>query len=133
MNKNKSEKNNFQDDIKKHKKLLEIFSGVLFGRLVFVFFLIFLQILLIFVLTKKFSSYISFYFGGSILFSTIFMCYLSNSKGKNEFKIAWILPMVIFPFFAKKGLLHLDAEDALLFSSAYKGTPESKSAAKKHT
>lgn len=100
MNKNKSEKNNFQDDIKKHKKLLEFFSSVLFGRLVFVFFLIFLQILLIFVLTKKFSSYISFYFGGSILFSTIFMCYLSNSKGKNEFKIAWILPMVIFPFFA---------------------------------
>ncbi len=32
-----------------------------------------------------------------------------------------------------KGLLHLDAEVVIWFSSAYKGTPESQSAAKKHT
>jgi len=32
-----------------------------------------------------------------------------------------------------KGLSHLDAEVVVWFSSAYKGTPESQNAAKKHT
>jgi len=34
---------------------------------------------------------------------------------------------------AKKGLSHLDAEVVIGFSSAYKGTPESQSTAKKYT
>jgi len=32
-----------------------------------------------------------------------------------------------------QGLSHLDAEVVVWFSSAYKGTPESQNAAKKHT
>ena len=33
----------------------------------------------------------------------------------------------------KKGLSHLDTEVVFLFSSAYKGTPEGKNAAKNYT
>ena len=46
------------------------------------------------------------------------------------------IPFHIINFSAedkKLGLLHSDAEVVIWFSSAYKGTPESQSAAKKHT
>jgi len=38
-----------------------------------------------------------------------------------------------FGFKMSMGLSHLDAEVVVWFSSAYKGTPESQNAAKKHT
>lgn len=47
---------------------------------------------------KWLSPYITYYFGGSVLISAVFCFYLSNTRGKNEFKIAWLLPVVIAPF-----------------------------------
>lgn len=91
------EKNGLQKKLKKKKNIAKIVSSVLFGRLALCFFLLLLQILLFWVFVEKLVSYIPFYFGGSILFSAGFMVYLANSKTKNEFKIAWLLPMILFP------------------------------------
>ena len=47
----------------------------------------------------KFQPYVEIYFGSSILISTLFLMYLANCEGKNEFKLAWLVPVIIFPLF----------------------------------
>lgn len=36
---------------------------------------------------------------GNEILSVIFVCFIVNSSGKNEFKIAWMLPVIAFPIF----------------------------------
>lgn len=96
-------KNQKISDIEKEqkirKKILKILSNVLFGRLVMCFALLALQIVVVLLLTLRFSVRISYYLTASILATTLFMIYLVNKKGKNEFKLAWLMPMILFPFF----------------------------------
>lgn len=42
---------------------------------------------------------LSTFFGINIVLSFVFMVYLTNCKGKNEFKMAWLIPTLIFPLF----------------------------------
>lgn len=81
----------------KHGK--EFFRKGVFSHIVITFFLIAIQISVFCLFLLRLSPYIEYYFGGSIVISTSFMIYLSNCKGKNEFKLAWLVPTVIFPLF----------------------------------
>ena len=60
----------------------------------------------------------------SILHAYYSNSYLRQTKDKCE---------ILMKFIEEKGLSHSDAEVVIWFSSAYKGTPEGQSAAKKHT
>lgn len=81
----------------RHEK--SIFRKIIYSYVFITFLLIALQIAILIVFLNKLLPYIELYFGGSIAISTIFMIYLANCKGKNEFKIAWLVPTVIFPLF----------------------------------
>lgn len=81
------------------KRRREIARKIIYSRVVFTFILIILQIVLFFLFILKFKPYTEAFLGTSISLSFLFMIYLSNCKGHNEFKIAWLLPLVIFPLF----------------------------------
>ena len=49
--------------------------------------------------TVTLQNYLKYYLGISVLISALFLFYLVNQPGKNEFKIAWILPVLIIPVF----------------------------------
>lgn len=95
----KTNSNHLTESIIKKRRLRSLLSNILLGRLVLTFFLILLQIIIVFVLVERLSLHIGYYFGGSISLSFFFITYLVNSRGKNEFKIAWLLPVILFPFF----------------------------------
>ncbi len=65
--------------------------------MIFGFFILLLQVSLYLFFIIKFSSFLfaEIVFGASFLF----LIYLSNCEGRNEFKLAWILPTFLFPFF----------------------------------
>lgn len=83
----------------KNTKFRKFAKRFLYSRVIIIFFLILVQILLFIFSLIKLKPYIEYVLGGSILLSFVFLIYLVNKKGKNEFKIAWILPLVIFPLF----------------------------------
>ncbi len=74
-------------------------KNFLYRRVIMTFLLIALQIAVFILFLVKLNPYLEYYFGGSVVLSTVFMIYLSNCEGKNEFKIAWIVPLVLFPLF----------------------------------
>lgn len=76
-----------------------IFRKGVYSRVILNFLFIAVQIFIFLLFLMRLSPYLEFYFGGSILISAAFMIYLANSKGKNEFKLAWLVPTVIFPLF----------------------------------
>ncbi len=97
-------KNNFRTSdlnnlIIKDKHGRKILNRFFYSRVFVTFLLIAIQIAIFVIFLVKLNSHSEYYFGSSIGLSALFMIYLSNSKGKNEFKIAWLVPIVIFPLF----------------------------------
>lgn len=82
-----------------NEKLRSFLQRGIFGRAILTFFILFLQILFIILFCARLTSYTEVYFISSIMLSCIFIIFLSNTKGKNEFKIAWILPIIVLPLF----------------------------------
>ncbi len=76
-----------------------ILRKYVYSHVILTFLMIAVQILIFIFFLLKLKPYIEIYLGASIVMSTAFMIYLSNIKGKNEFKIAWIVPLTIFPLF----------------------------------
>ena len=81
----------------KHGKA--VFRKSIYSRIILNFFLIAVQIAIFTVFLLEFQSKLELYFGVSLILSTSFIIYLSNCGGKNEYKIAWLLPTIIFPLF----------------------------------
>lgn len=108
----------FKDKQKRQKSRTFVYSNFVLTAL-----LVLLQIILFFVLVLKFQPYIEYYFGSSILLSFFFMIYLSNTEGKNEFKITWMLPLIIFPLFGILAyiLYHTNAGGTKLKKRVLKG------------
>ena len=69
----------------------------IYGRVVFLFLLIAIQVAIICLFVLKLRSYIEFYFGGSLLLSAIFVIYLANARGRVEFKMSWVLLLLFSP------------------------------------
>ena len=45
------------------------------------------------------EPYIQYFIGTTTLLGILFIVYLANCQGKNEFKIAWLVPVLILPIF----------------------------------
>ena len=96
---NKIQKYDINESIVKNKKMRQFAKRLMFSRVAIVFLLIVAQILVVYFFLLKLNKNFEIYLGGSIALSFGFLVYLVNSKGKNEFKIAWMLPLFLFPLF----------------------------------
>ncbi len=83
------------------KKLLKILSN----RFVMVGISILLQVVLLMLVILKFNSYFVFFYAICILISIGAVLYIVNKNINPEYKIAWIIPIMLFPIFG--GLFYL--------------------------
>ncbi len=72
---------------------------LVFSRILIVVLLLLVQILLFMLPVYFWYPYVRNFFQVSIIISLLFCFYLVNSPGRNEFKIAWLIPVLILPFF----------------------------------
>ncbi|MBR1638166.1 MAG: cardiolipin synthase [Treponema sp.] len=93
----KTQKFDINESLVKNKKLRQFTKRLMFSRVALIFLLIVIQILIFYFFILKLNKNFEIYLGGSLTLSFIFMVFLSNSNGKNEFKIAWMLPLILFP------------------------------------
>ncbi len=97
----KNSKNKKENDLNSliirdnHEK--QIFKSIIRSRLILTALMVLLQLLLIISFIIKLQQYIQYYFLVSIILSVSFMVYLTNKQGRNESKIAWCIPVMIFP------------------------------------
>ena len=95
----KTQKYDLNESLIKNKKLRHYLKRLMFSRVVLIFLLLLVQILILYFSLLKLNKNFEIYLGGSLAISLIFMVYLSNSSGKNEYKLAWLLPLIVFPLF----------------------------------
>lgn len=76
-----------------YKKILRL----LFGRTMILAILFILQIIFLLAIFTWLGSYINYIFGGFILLSAIVIVYILNSPMNPNFKIAWIIPVMVLP------------------------------------
>ena len=84
----------------RNKRRFKLFSRNVYSRLIINFFFIAVQISLLVLFVIRLQKYLEVYFGVYLILSSSFMIFLVNKKGKNEFKIAWIVPMLFIPLFS---------------------------------
>lgn len=77
----------------------------LFHRVVIVGLAIALQLAALILIVVKLNDYFAFFYGGSILISIIVVLFIVNNDSNPAYKIAWIIPILIFPIFG--GLFYI--------------------------
>ena len=87
-------------EIIKDKKRFKIFHRNVYSRLIINFLFIVIQIFLLAFFIFRLEKYLELYFGLSLALSASFMIYIVNKEGRNEFKLAWIVPMIFVPLFS---------------------------------
>jgi len=92
-------KKKFFDLITKDSKTRRFAKRFVYSRVVLIFLLILAQIILFLLFIIWLNKYLKYFLSGNIALSLLFMGYLSNCRGRNEFKIAWMIPLVVFPLF----------------------------------
>ncbi|WP_317368155.1 cardiolipin synthase [uncultured Tyzzerella sp.] len=75
------------------KKIIDI----LFGRVMILLVAFFIQIALIIFVVIKFQEYFFYFYLIGILFSVLILLFLINSNMNPSYKIAWIIPIMLFP------------------------------------
>ena len=83
------------------KKILKI----IFNRLFIVIFILLLQILALVTMILKFNSYFVYFYIFCILLSLLVLLHVINNKSNPSYKIAWIIPILVFPIFG--GLFYI--------------------------
>ncbi len=84
----------------KDKKRFKLFYRNVYSRLIINFLFIVIQIFIIGLFIIRLEKYLEVYFGFSLILTASFMIYIVNKKGRNEFKLAWIVPMIFVPLFS---------------------------------
>ena len=79
--------------------------SLLFHRAVLVGASILLQVLALVIMLMKFQGYFVYFYGICTFLSLLVVLYIINSKSNPGFKIAWIVPILLFPIFG--GLFYL--------------------------
>lgn len=92
-----SEKQSKSVQMKERKS--KIWSKLIYSRFLVILLMLALQAFLFVLFCVKLEPYTKYFFGVSIALSIIFIIYIVNKNGKNEFKITWILPVAVFPVF----------------------------------
>lgn len=75
------------------------FLDIIFGRAIFLLTAFFLQILAIIFIVAKFQEYFLYFYIFSIIISFLLLISLISSTMHPSYKIAWIIPIMIFPAF----------------------------------
>ena len=83
------------------KKILRFITQ----RVVITALLIVLQALLLFGFIWKLDNYFVYFYAGSVLLSLLIILGIINSKSNPAYKIAWLIPILLFPVFG--GLVYL--------------------------
>jgi cardiolipin synthase A/B len=76
-----------------------VIKSIIYGRVVLIFLLLAIQLFLFLAFFIWLEPYTKYLFGSGVIVSLIFLIYLSNSNGKNEYKMAWMLPVMALPLF----------------------------------
>lgn len=76
-----------------------VVKSIIYGRVVLIFLLLLIQLFLFLAFFIWLEPYTKYFFGSGVIVSLIFLIYLFNSDGKNEYKMAWMLPVMVLPFF----------------------------------
>ena len=79
--------------------IIEKVFKVVFGRTTIALVALFFQIAILYVSYKFYEQYIGYIFIGFILISAGVVIYIINAKQNPAFKLAWIIPVLVFPFF----------------------------------
>lgn len=77
----------------------------LFHRVAFVVLAILIQLLVLIGVIIRFYDYFAFFYGGSIMISIIAVLLIINNKYNPIYKLAWIIPILLFPIFG--GLFYI--------------------------
>ncbi len=80
-------------------KILKWPFKIIFSRTTLAILSILLQITVITTAFSLFNDYVFWIFGGTALLSLFVVIYIINSKQNPAYKIAWIIPILIFPVF----------------------------------
>ncbi len=91
-------------------KIIEKFFKLIFGRTVIAIIALAIQILIFYISYKFCEEYIGYIFTGFSLLSAAIVIFILNSKQNPAFKIAWIIPVLVFPFFGVTMYLFLKAQ-----------------------
>lgn len=75
------------------------FFDLLFGRAIFLLTAFFLQIIAFIFIIAKFQEYFVYFYILSIVISALLFLSLINSNMNPSYKIAWIIPIMLFPAF----------------------------------
>ena len=84
---------------------MKYFLKILFHRVTYTFFMICLQLLLFIAVIIGFNEYFVFFYASSIIISMLVVLWVVNNKSNPAYKIAWIIPILVFPVFG--GLFYL--------------------------
>lgn len=84
---------------------MQSIKNILFNRLVLVTLSILTQLLTIIIIIWRFSNYFFIFDVIFTVISILAVLYILNSKSDPTYKVAWIIPIVLFPIFG--GLLYL--------------------------
>ena len=83
------------------KKLLKL----LFHRIVFIGLLIFVQAFILIFIILRFNNYFIYFYSASAILSMIVVIWIVNNRSNPSYKIAWMIPIFLFPIFG--GLFYL--------------------------
>lgn len=80
-------------------KFIKKVFKVIFGRTTIALIALCFQLAVLYVSYKFYERYIGYIFTGFVLLSAGIVIYIINAKQNPAFKLAWIVPVLVFPFF----------------------------------
>jgi cardiolipin synthase len=86
-------------------KLMKLIKKLLIPRNIFLFIAISVQLIFLVGVFIGFYDFFAFFYGGSIFVSIVVVLRLINNKSNPAYKIAWIIPIMLFPIFG--GLFYI--------------------------
>ena len=81
------------------KRRYRIVRRILYSKMVLSFLFLIVQFLVFFAFVVNLSQYVIYIAASNFLLGIVFAIYLSNCQGKNEFKLAWLVPTLVLPIF----------------------------------
>lgn len=78
---------------------MKFLRKIIFHRVLVISFSILMQLLILVGVILKFNNYFVFFYGLSVLLSVTSVIVIINSTSNPAYKIAWIIPILIFPIF----------------------------------
>ena len=91
-------------------KIIEKILKFIFGRVLIALIALSIQIAILYVSYRFYEEYIGYIFTGFSLLSAAIVIYILNNKQNPAFKIAWIIPVLVFPFFGVTMYLFLKTQ-----------------------